>query len=231
MCEPITLMGVASAGLSLFSTGKNLLDQRKGAGMLQQGAVVQGQAARLEAQNKIETTRTNALVQSAILDLQDFQVGEQIRDIAVAAREQETERMAQAEAVHAQNIAFIASSGVAENMSYDQGIAHANKDKLRRDLSATEANAAGQTARLADQIRVNKIQRVALAAGVSQVERYAPLMADYAAKGATLSADYKAQQATAFPGPSTIAGIFDNMKSLGTGLKDLGASLRKMGNP
>lgn len=92
------------------------------------------------------------------LQVQNTQLIEDMRLAEVQAMQQENERQDQARRLRAANDAFIAGSGVGENISYMQGTDKANDLAVRQDVANLRLQSAVQRGRIVDQIGVNRME-------------------------------------------------------------------------
>lgn len=93
------------------------------------------------------------------LTIQNEQLEEDRRVAALQATQQENERMRQARRLRAANESYIAAAGIASNISYDQGTSKANEEALRYDLANIRLQSRIERGRLADQIKVNRLEQ------------------------------------------------------------------------
>lgn len=91
-------------------------------------------------------------------EVQNQALQEQQQLAAVAATEQETQRMREYRRLRAANEALIAVSGVGQNMSFLEGADAFAKRMMEEDLAAIRLNAVAGQSRVASQISVNRAQ-------------------------------------------------------------------------
>ena len=92
------------------------------------------------------------------LEMQNRQLAEDKKQAEIQAIQQENARQDAARRARATNEAFIASSGVGENISFLQGADVVAEKNLRQDVASMRLNAAIGQNRIADQIMVNKAE-------------------------------------------------------------------------
>ncbi|MCE2842498.1 MAG: hypothetical protein LW689_06935 [Novosphingobium sp.] len=107
----------------------------------------------------ISAASANARAQQDMLDLQRKQMLEQRQMEALQAQEAAVQRAEDYRRQRAANLAALAASGVGENMSFLQGIAPAEEKALRTDLANIRLGFLGGQNRMADEIRVNRLNR------------------------------------------------------------------------
>lgn len=112
----------------------------------------------VQARNATDVANTEYEFRSKQLQVQNTQLIEDMRLAEVQAMQQENERQEQARRLRAANEAFIAGSGVGENISYLQGTQKANDLALRQDISNLRLQSAVTRGRLVDQIGVNRLE-------------------------------------------------------------------------
>lgn len=102
-------------------------------------------------------------------EMQNRQITEQRELAAIAATEQETERLREYRRLKATAEAMSAASGVGQNMSFLEGADAYAKRVLEADLAALRLNTATADSRLATQIGVNRAQ-AGFTAGMAQAQ-------------------------------------------------------------
>ena len=133
MCEPFTLLMIASTAVSAVG-----------------GAVQAGQAS--------AAAETQAAFRNYQIDIQNRQLEEDKKQAEIQGLQQENARQDASRRARAANEAFIASSGVGENISFLQGAETVADENLRRDVASLRLNTAIGQNRIADQIMVNKAE-------------------------------------------------------------------------
>jgi len=171
---------------TLLMTGMNLA----GAAMTASGAQSAMGGAYKQAVYQRHNAEIDHMFSMAQLDIQDEQLRSEAENIRIRATQQMTQRMAEANRIHTANMVHIAGSGVGENLSYEQGVREANQRELGSDINAIMMDGAQQGLRLADQIRVNSIERIFSRERASTIGNLAMVNAHYQAKS------YQTQAAT-----------------------------------
>jgi len=92
------------------------------------------------------------------IEIQNRQLEEDKKQAEIQALQQENARQDASRRARATNEAFIASSGIGENISFLQGAEVVADQNLRRDIASMRLNAAIGQNRIADQIMVNKVE-------------------------------------------------------------------------
>lgn len=133
MCEPFTLLAAASTAVSAV------------------GGIAQAGMASAAAESE-------AAFRNYQIEIQNRQLEEDKRQAEIQALQQENARQEAARRARAANEAFIASSGVGDNISFLQGAEVVADQNLRRDVASMRLNAAIGQNRIADQIMVNKAE-------------------------------------------------------------------------
>jgi len=133
MCEPVTMLMIASTAVSAVG-----------------GAVQAGQAS--------AAAESEAAFRNYQIEIQNRQLEEDRKQAEIQALQQENARQEASRRARASNEAFIASSGIGENISFLQGAEVAAEKNLRTDVASLRLNAAIGQNRIADQITVNKAE-------------------------------------------------------------------------
>jgi hypothetical protein len=134
MCEPVTLM------LMVAST------------------VVSAVGGMAQAEMTSAAAESEAAYRNYQIEIQNRQLAEDKKQAEIQALQQENARQDASRRARATNEAFIASSGVGENISFLQGAEVVADQNLRRDVASMRLNAAIGQNRIADQIMVNKTE-------------------------------------------------------------------------
>lgn len=112
----------------------------------------------LAAVNATNAAQSEAEWQKYQLDIQNKQLETDRKMQEVNAAQVEAKRRDEAKRLRASNEAFIAASGVGQNISFLEGIDPAANRALKSDIASLRLNTAAETNRIADQIMVNKAQ-------------------------------------------------------------------------
>jgi len=112
----------------------------------------------LSAVNASNAAKSEADWQKYQLDIQNKQLETDRKMQEVNAAQVEAKRREEAKRLRASNEAFIAASGVGQNISFLEGIDPAANRALKSDIASLRLNTAAETNRIADQIMVNKAQ-------------------------------------------------------------------------
>ena len=112
----------------------------------------------LAAVNASNMAKSEAEWQKYQLDIQNKQLEADRKLQEINAAQVEGKRREEARKLRASNEAFIASSGVGQNISFLEGIDAASNRALKSDIASLRLNTAAETNRIADQIMVNKAQ-------------------------------------------------------------------------
>jgi len=132
MCDPVTLL-IASTAVSAI------------------GGVAQAGMTSAAAESE-------AAFRNYQIEIQNRQLEEDKKQAEIQALQQENARQEASRRARATNEAFIASSGVGENISFLQGADVVAEENLRRDVASMRLNAVIGQNRIADQITVNKAE-------------------------------------------------------------------------
>ncbi len=132
MCDPFTLLAASTAVSAV-------------------GGIAQAGMASAAAESE-------AAFRNYQIEIQNRQLEEDKKQAEIQALQQENARQEAARRARATNEAFIASSGVGENISFLQGAEVVADQNLRRDVASMRLNAAIGQSRIADQIMVNKAE-------------------------------------------------------------------------
>lgn len=89
------------------------------------------------------------------LQVQNQQLEDQKDMTRLQAGKVEADRLEASNAQRQRNLAFLASSGVDESMSFDQAIQPYNDKQTQRDVANLRLNSADTISRISDQIAVN----------------------------------------------------------------------------
>jgi hypothetical protein len=92
------------------------------------------------------------------IEIQNRQLEEDKKQAEIMGLQQENARQDASRRARAANEAFIASSGIGENISFLQGAEVVADQNLRRDVASLRLNTAIGQNRIADQIMVNKVE-------------------------------------------------------------------------
>jgi len=133
MCTGMELLLVASTAVSAVG-----------------GAVQAGQAS--------AAAESEAAFRNYQIEIQNRQLAEDKKQAEIQALQQENARQDASRRARATNEAFIASSGVGENISFLQGADVVAEKNLRTDVASLRLNAVIGQNRIADQIMVNKAE-------------------------------------------------------------------------
>lgn len=105
----------------------------------------------------ISSANAQASAEQERLKLERQQQMQQMEMERIQAMEAEAQRQEDFRRQRAANMAALASMGVGQSMSFDQGIAEAEERALRLDLSNIRLGLLGAENRLVDNIRINKL--------------------------------------------------------------------------
>lgn len=105
----------------------------------------------------ISGANANAAAQQEMLDLQRKQMRDQMEMQVLQAQEAAIQRTEEYRRQRAANLAAMAASGVAQNMSFLQGIMPAEERALRTDLANIRLGFLGNQNRMVEEIRVNRL--------------------------------------------------------------------------
>lgn len=125
------------------------------------------------------------------IEIQNRQLEEDKKQAEIQALQQENARQEASRRARAANEAFIASSGVGENISFLQGAEVVADENLRRDVASMRLNAVIGQSRIADQIMVNKAEGQFATAKASMTSQAAWTGAITNTVGSALSNAYK----------------------------------------
>jgi len=166
MCEPITMLMIASTAVSAVG-----------------GAVQAGQAS--------AAAESEAAFRNYQIEIQNRQLAEDKRQAEIQGLQQENARQEASRRARAANEAFIASSGIGENISFLQGAETVADENLRRDIASLRLNTAIGQNRIADQIMVNKAEGQFATAKAGMISQGAWTGAITNTVGSALSNAYK----------------------------------------
>jgi hypothetical protein len=137
----------------------------------------------------ISAASANAAAQQDMLDLQRKQMREQMEVQALQAQEAAMNRTEEYRRQRAANLAAMAASGVGQNMSFLQGIAPAEERALRTDLANIRLGFVGGQNRMADEIRVNRLNRDIV--GMNKTASIAGSLINFAGSAAQIGNTYQ----------------------------------------
>lgn len=166
MCEPVTMLMIASTAVSAVG-----------------GAVQAGQAS--------AAAESEAAFRNYQIDIQNRQLEEDKKQAEIMGLQQENARQDASRRARAANEAFIASSGVGQNISFLQGADVVADENLRRDVASLRLNTTIGQNRIADQIMVNKAEGQFATAKASMTSQAAWTGAITNTIGSALSNAYK----------------------------------------
>lgn len=195
---------------TLLMGGLNLA----GAAMTAGGAQSAMQGAYMQAVYQRHNAKVDHMFTMAQLDIQDAQLRQETENLRIRATQQTTQRMQEANRIHIANMVHIAGSGVGENLSYEQGVREANQREMGTDLNTISWQAAQEGTRLADQIRVNSIERIFSRERASTIGNLAMVNAHYQAKSYQTQAATSIMQNFALPSMNALSnGGADSIRS------------------
>jgi len=166
MCEPFTLLMLASTAVSAVG-----------------GAVQAGQAS--------AAAESEAAFRNYQIEIQNRQLEQDKKQAEIQGLQQENARQDASRRARAANEAFIASSGIGENISFLQGAETVADENLRRDIASMRLNTIIGQNRIADQIMVNKAEGQFATAKAGMVSQGAWTGAITNTIGSALSNAYK----------------------------------------
>jgi hypothetical protein len=129
------------------------------AAILAAGTLIGAAGSFVAAGQQSNAAYAEAAYREQQLQVQNNQIMEDIKLVELQAIQQENERQDQARRLRASNEAFIAGSGVGENMSYLQGTEKTNDLALRQDMTNLRLQASVGRGRMVDQIGVNRLEK------------------------------------------------------------------------
>jgi hypothetical protein len=112
----------------------------------------------VQAGQQAAMAKSEADWQNYQLEIQNRQLSTDRKLQEINAAQVEAKRRDEARMLRASNEAFIAQSGVSQNISFLEGINPAADRALRSDIGSLRLNLSSETNRIADQIMVNKAQ-------------------------------------------------------------------------
>lgn len=115
----------------------------------------------------IASANANAAAQQQQLKIQQEQMIDQLRMERLQAAEAEVARLSDFRRQRAANMVAMATSGLSENLSFLQGIQPAEERALKFDLRNIRLGLLGQENRIANDIRVNRLNSQMVAANRS----------------------------------------------------------------
>jgi hypothetical protein len=147
------------------------------------GAVQAGQAS--------AAAESEAAFRNYQIEIQNRQLEQDKKQAEIQGLQQENARQDASRRARAANEAFIASSGIGENISFLQGAETVADENLRRDIASMRLNTIIGQNRIADQIMVNKAEGQFATAKAGMVSQGAWTGAITNTIGSALSNAYK----------------------------------------
>jgi len=125
-------------------------------------------ASAVGAVSSISSARYSARLQEMQLEEQRKQLRQQAEQLRIQAMEEQLARAQEYSRARANNLAFLAGSGIGQHVSYFQGISEAEQRALKYDLANIRLSLLGEENRIASQIRSTRFASAANRANRNQ---------------------------------------------------------------